>query len=116
MVLDVRVQVLRFRARAAHLVITILRRPQLFANDIEFFLVFLDFFADEIALAPVLHILLTLHKIHGLDLHLLQQVLRLRVLFWVLIRFEIHGHPLIIFEHRAHSTYLLNELALVAVE
>ena len=72
MALNISIKVLIGRARTTNFVIAILRCPHLLTHQIKFLLMLLDFFADEVALPPILRILCALHEIHGFDLHLLE--------------------------------------------
>lgn len=114
--LNISQDVLIRRARSANLVVALLSLPHLLADRVEFFLVFLDFFSDEVALSPILGILATLHEIHGLNLHLLKQILSLLVLLGVLVGFEEGREAAGVREERAQVAELVQVFRLVAVQ
>lgn len=102
MVLEVDVDVADIGAGAADFVVALLSFTHFFSYLVELFLMLGNLLPNEITLSPVLRILLTLHEIHRLDLHLLQEIRCLNVLFGILLRLQVNIEALGILEQGAH--------------
>ena len=119
MVLDVaEVHIIVFdpSAGATAFIVAFLGLAHLLADSVEILLVLLDLFANEVAFTSVGRILLTLHEIHRLNLHLLEQILRLTVLLRILLRFEIDFQARLIFQKEAHIVHGVDELFFVTID